>query len=124
MWVVPIYILNIACSVYLLAVYWDLSDPVIISVIIDCAHYIVIFFFLILIWLKWPYKNSNKPLFWLEVFPTFGYIGCIFAIALQHQNVETIVSISNFSVATFRFTVISFAATQKKRFVAITEYGE
>lgn len=120
-WAILIYILNIACSLYLLAVYWDLSDPVTICVIVDSAHYIVVFILLIAIWLKWPNDNSNERLSWIEIFPTFGYVGCIFVIALEQQDVKTITAISNFSVGILRFLITVFAAGQKKRFVAIQE---
>ncbi len=122
MWVVPIYIVNVAISMYLLAAHWDLSDPVTVCVIVDCAHYIVVFLLLIGIWVKWPYDNANQRLCWIEIFPTFGYVGCIFVIALQEQNIETIVAICGFSLAILRYPVTTFAAMQKKRLTAIKEY--
>lgn len=122
MWVIPIYILNVAFIMYLLADHWDIQSALTICVIVDGAHYIITFLLLIGIWIKWPHSNSSRPLSWIEIFPTFGYTGCIFVLATGDINVGTIVGLVAFSVAILRYPIIVYSAMQKPRFKAIQEY--
>lgn len=123
MWVVPGYIVNTALEVYLLISYWDLYDPTVVCLLVDIVHYAIVFCLLVALWYIYQYESANVRLQWIEIFPTFAYIGAIFVVVLQDMNKENIIATVNFSIAFLRYFLIVIGARKKKRFIAISESG-